>query len=272
MATIVELITYPVKGCAGVPRAAATLTPAGLEHDRAFMVTGPDGTFRSQRRDPRLALVRPDVSADGAVLTLRAPGLDDLRLQVDLDAGRRDVTMFGAPYQGIDQGEAAAAWLTEALGAPSRLVRFPPEHDRVTDGLVPGRAAYADSGAVHAVSRATLRALNDRVPGPPVPLSRFRPNLVIDGWDDPHREDRVRRLAAGDAELAYAKPAIRCAVTLVDQDTAAKAGPEPLRTLATYRRAPGGGVAFGVKLSVTRPGTLATGAAIDVLAWGDPEV
>ena len=73
-------------------------------------------------------------------------------------------------------------------------------------------------------------------------MSRFRPNIVIDGWERPH---------------------------LVDQASGVKAGPEPIRTLATYRRAPGGGVAFGAKFSVLRTGKLAVGDEITVLSWAE---
>lgn len=70
MATVVDLFTYPVKGCAGTPLDSTHLTPAGLAHDRSFMVVSTDGVYRTQRRDPRLALVRPTISADGGRLTL----------------------------------------------------------------------------------------------------------------------------------------------------------------------------------------------------------
>jgi uncharacterized protein YcbX len=145
MATVAELISYPVKGCAGVPLGEAVLTESGLAHDRTFMAVDADGVFRSQRRDPLLAVLQPAVSADGGLLTLRAPGVEDLGIKVDLGAARRDVFLFRSRYQGIDQGEAAAEWLSSVLGRPSRLVRVPPEHQRVTEGWTPGAPAYADS-------------------------------------------------------------------------------------------------------------------------------
>ncbi|MFI0349467.1 MOSC domain-containing protein [Actinomadura sp. 9N407] len=281
-AVVAELVAYPVKGCAGVPMTEARLTEAGLAHDRAFMVVTGDGTFRSQRRDPRLALVRPAVGQDGRRLTLRAPGLERLDVEIDTASARCDVELFGMPYQGIDQGPDAAEWLSEILGAPSRLVRVPPEHDRVTDGATPGTSGYADSSPVHVISRASLDGLNRRLEeagSPPLPMDRFRPNIVIAGWAEPHLEDGIRRARIGTAELGFAKLAIRCAVTTVDQRRGAKAGPEPLRTLATYRRAGtggesggvgesgAGGVAFGAKFSVLSPGKFAVGDEMDVRAW-----
>ncbi|MFJ7336953.1 MOSC domain-containing protein [Streptomyces sp. NPDC101116] len=275
MARVVELSYYPVKGCAGTSVREAPLTPAGLAHDRSFMVVSEEGVYRTQRRNPLLAVIRPRITPDGDHLTLTAAGTESLHLRVDTSGTRQKVDLFGTAYQGIDQGDDAAHWLSDLLGAPSRLVRVPPEHDRVTDGLTAGTSGYADSCALHVISRSTLdlldRRMTDRGAGP-LPLDRFRPNLVVDGWDDPHTEDRAHRLRIGGTELAYAKLAIRCAVTLVDQHTGTRAGPEPLRTLATYRRARQGGIAFGTKYAVLRPGTVAVGDEVEVVGWGESEL
>ncbi|XKK58567.1 MOSC N-terminal beta barrel domain-containing protein [Streptomyces sp. ARC32] len=297
MAYVVDLIRYPVKGCAGTSMSDALLTPAGLAHDRSFMVVSEDGIFRTQRRHPRLALIRPAISTDGTRLTLDAAcGADGtgrfgtLCLDVTTSAPRRDVDLFGTAFQGIDQGDEAAAYLSEFLGTPSRLVRVPPEHDRIADGLTPGPSGYADSSAVHLLSRASLALLNQRMAergAPTLPMNRFRPNIVVDnhkgpdsGSDNdnggdraalPHAEDRARRISIGDAELGYAKLAVRCAVTLVEQEAGARRGPEPLRTLASYRRA-SGGVVFGAKFSVITPGKLSVGDELVVQEWGDAEL
>jgi uncharacterized protein YcbX len=288
-ARVVALRTYPVKGCAGISLTSATLTPAGVGHDRTFMVVDEQGVFRSQRRDPLLATIRPEVVDDGRELVLQAPGTDAVRVAVDADGPRRPVEMFGKPYRAIDQGEAVAGWLTRVLGEPSRLVRVPPEHDRVTDGETPGRAGFADSGALLLTSRASWFELNRRIAergaaggrkraepagrvGGAVAEERFRPNVVVDGWTEPHVEDRVREMSVGDAELAFAKLAIRCAVTLVDQDTGKRVGPEPLRTLADYRRVSTEGVAFGAKFSVVRTGLLTVGDELVVHRWADETV
>ncbi len=272
MARIVELVTYPVKGCAGTPVPDALLTSAGLAHDRSFMIVDGDGVFRSQRRVPRMAVIRPHIGAGGERLVLDAPGAAAVHIDVDTDGSRRDVVLFGAPFRGIDQGDEVAAWLTDVLGSTSRLVRVPPEHERVTDGVFPGSCGYADSGATLLVSRSSLAELNSRIPGGALPMDRFRPNIVVDGWDEPHVEDLARRIVVGDVELGYAKLATRCAVTTVDQLIGTKAGPEPLRTLAAYRRAAAGGVVFGAKFSVLRTGQVSIGDELGVTAWGESEL
>jgi len=99
-----------------------------------------------------------------------------------------------------------------------------------------------------------------------VPMDRFRPNIVISGWPEPHTEDRVSRMTAGGTEIGFGELAVRCAVTLVDQAAGVRAGPEPLRTLADYRREPDG-VTFGLKAAVLGPGGIAVGDGVTVTEW-----
>ena len=152
---------------------------------------------------------------------------------------------------------------------------MPPEHDRVTRGHTPGTAGYADGQPLLITSLASLDLLNERIAqrgAKPLPMNRFRPNIVVGGWNEPHIEDRARRVNVGEAELGYAKLAVRCVVTTVDQESGTKVGPEPLRTLTSYRHAAEGGVAFGVKFSVVRPGKLAVGDEVIVISWGESEL
>ena len=264
-----SLVTYPVKGCAGTVLDSARVSATGLEHDRAFMIVDADGSFRSQRTDPVLAVVRCSV-ADGT-LTLEHASFGSVTVPVDRDSEAREVTMFRSPVRGIDQGDEVADWLTEVIEEPSRLVAAPRDLGRVTDGISPGSAQFADSSAVHILSTATLAGLNSRL-DVPLPMDRFRPNIVVDGWDDPHREDEVREVTIGGARLAYTKLAIRCAVTTVEQTTGVRTGPEPLRTLGDYRRGRQKGVAFGSKFSVLQDGTVTVGDELRVESWGESQL
>lgn len=272
-ASIVQLTSYPIKGCARVAMPQTQMRPAGLPHDRSFMVVGPGGEFRSQRRNPRLAVIRPEVSADSQHLTLQAPGIQNLTVPIINDGPRCVVTLFGDPFAGIDQGDAVADWLSQALGQSSRLARVPPDHQRVSDGRTPGTSGYADSCAVHLIARSSLDRLNEQLidsGAQPVPMSRFRPNIVVDGWPEPHTEDAAHEITIGGADLAYAKLAIRCVVTTVDQESGEPRGSDVLRALAKYRRTTGG-LSFGVKFAVLRPGPLCLGQQVTVTRWGESE-
>ncbi|MGW2048788.1 MOSC domain-containing protein [Streptomyces sp. NPDC001858] len=227
-AKLAGITYYPVKGCAGITLTEATVTPSGLLNDRAYAILDERGDVRWQWGDPRLALITPQLVDDE--LTLSAPGVD--------------------PIQAEAEGTAANAWLTDFLGVPSTLVRVsPPE---------------GNSNRLHVVSSASLDSLNDRLKSrgsTPLPMNRFRPNLVIDGWPTPHTEDDTPHLAIAGTELTLTERTIRCAITMVDQETGQRAGPEPLRTLATYRRTTDadGGIAFGAYFTVHREGKISVG-------------
>ncbi|MFJ4848918.1 MOSC domain-containing protein [Streptomyces sp. NPDC088733] len=273
-ATVHSLTHYPVKGCAGVPVSRVEVTATGLAHDRVFMVVdASDGTFRSQRKLPRMAVVRAEVTDDGKHLALAAPGAGEVRVEVAHEGALREVSMFDRPLgTAVDQGEEAARWLSDALGQPSRLVRVRPGFDRDGWGEHPGKVNFADAHALSVASLASLDELNRRIGergGAPVPVDRFRANIVVEGWSEPHTEDRVRRMTAGTAVLGYSVRAVRCAVPMVDQATGRTDGPEPVRTLADYRREAeyGNKVSFAMKAAVLRPGVVAVGDRIEVQAW-----
>lgn len=270
MATVSALTYYPIKGCAGVTVDRAEVVRTGLLHDRAFVIGRPDGTFLSQRQVARLAVIRAQVLHGGSKLALSAPGADDVMLGVDTDGPLVPVTVHREELAGIDQGDDAAGWLSEVIGQPVRLFRAPQAWDREGSGDEPGRIQFADSTALLVTSLSSLDELNARIlekGADPVPMNRFRPNIVITGWPRPHTEDRVRRATVGSVRIGYGKRDIRCVVTTVDQLLGERAGHEPLRTLADYRREPEGGVSFGMKAAVLAPGMIFVGDEIDVTEW-----
>lgn len=267
---ISALTTYPIKGCAGLTLDRAAVTPRGVAHDRVFMLVDEDGVFLSQRRHPAMATIRPQSRAGGAKYAVSAPDAGELVFEVRPDGPRRDVSVHSWVGKGADQGDEVAQWFSSVLGKFCRLVRVPDEHERVSKGHTAGTAGFADSHAVLVISQTSLENLNAKIrahEADSVPMNRFRPNIVIAGWNEPHTEDSVRRMAVGDVELAYAKECIRCTVPMVDQSTGRRSGPEPIRTLADYRRHADGGVSFGVKAAVLRGGELAVGDQVDVTRW-----
>lgn len=268
MATVSDLLLYPIKGCAGAPLTRAQVLPTGVAHDRTFMfVRADDGVFRSQRSTPKLSVIRPDLATDGEKLTLSAPDVQSLTLDVATDGRRLPVSVHGIwDGEGVDQGDDAAEWASSILGEALRLVRVTPDHHRSVDEQH-GAITFTDSTPLHLMSTSSLDDLNARIlekGATPVPMARFRPNIVIAGWEEPYTEDGIREFGIGTARLHWVKPDVRCQVTMVDQPTGERSGPEPLRTLADYRREPDGGVSFGIKVAVTTPGEIEVGDEITV--------
>jgi uncharacterized protein YcbX len=270
MATVSALTYYPIKGCAGVTVDYAVVTETGLAYDRSFMITDAGGKVITQRELSRLAIIRAQILHEGTKLALAAPGAEDLMLEVGVDGPVRRVLVHKWFGNAIDQGDDAANWLSEVLGRSARLMRVTPNHHRAGAGETPGTIGFADSTALTLASLSSLDELNARIlerGADPVPMNRFRPNIVIAGWPEPHTEDKVRRLTIGTATIAYGKRDVRCVVTMVDQLTGIRADPEPIRTLASYRRDPDGGVAFAIKAAVATPGELAVGDEVNVTEW-----
>jgi uncharacterized protein YcbX len=201
-----------------------------------MMVTDRDGMFFTQRELPRLAAVHP--SLDGPILTLAAPAMEPLSMGVRRTGAVRRVTIWDDEAEAIDQGDPAADWLSRFLGRDVRLVRI------TDDTVIPvnrdyavtsqDEVGFADGFPLLIVSRESLDDLNSRMETP-VPMNRFRPNLVVAGCE-PFAEDSWKRIRIGQVEIALVKPCARCLVTTHDQTTGERMGKEPLRTLASFRR------------------------------------
>jgi uncharacterized protein YcbX len=265
MAAVTALFHYPIKSCGGVALDAAEIGPRGIRHDREFMVVeAASGLFLTQRERPRMALIRPRI-ADG-VLYLCAPDVPVLAVE-QVRAGRsRDVVVWRDRCAAVDQGDAAAGWLSAFLETDCRLVRMADEHVRRVDPAYAveesNQVGFADGYPFLLISEESLADLNTRMQEP-LPMNRFRPNIVVSGGE-PYGEDRWRRIRIGAIVFHVVKACARCVITTTDQETSAR-GHEPLATLATFRRS-ARGVLFGQNLIHTETGMIRCGDRVEVLA------
>lgn len=259
--TIARLFVYPVKSCAGIEVQQALLTETGLDLDRAWMVVDAQGMFLTQRSLPRMALIRPQLKSDEMVL--RAPGMLALHVAIDAVEAPATVTVWRDTVPAWDMGPVAAQWFSDFLGQPCRLVRFDPEHRRLsslewTDG-VEAPNQFADGFPLLVTSEASLSDLNARLTAGGhgvVGMERFRPNVVLAGVDA-HDEDRVDLIHVGggdgtaDVHLQPVKPCARCSIPDIDPATA-ESNPSVGDTLRTYRQDKrlDGAITFGMNAIV----------------------
>ena len=276
MATISQLILYPIKSCAGLALDDAVATVSGLSahgiHDREWMLVTNDGQFLTQREFPRMATVVPRV--EGETLAVTAPGMPPLRLPLAREAGvTLRVQIWDDLVDADDCGDAAARWFGQALGTSCRLVRCKPALARPTStkwtGGVASSAHFADAYPLLLIGQSALDEINARMLAAgraALPMDRFRPNLVVTGTD-PFEEDYTESLRAGEVVIKPVKPCARCPIPAIDQATGIP-GPDPLDILQSWRSKAvlDGAVCVGMNCIVSEGagGRLRVGQAVEV--------
>jgi uncharacterized protein len=260
-----ECFIHPVKSCAAVACAQLEIEPRGPRHDRRYMVVDPEGRFLTGRKLPRMVLIRATPGDHG--LTLDAPGMPTLHLPAPAPAGARTtVQVWGDKVSAVAMGAEAEAWLSGFLESDARLVWMDADAARALD---PDRArpgdevSFADGFPLLLIGQAALDGLNARLQAP-LPMTRFRPNLVFSGGVA-HAEDGWRRIRVGRVEFDVVKPCTRCVFTTVDPATGAvDPSGEPLATLKSYRRGERG-ITFGMNLIARGEGRVKVGDALEVI-------
>ena len=261
MPFISALFVYPVKSCAGIALTDALLEPEGLQWDRRWMVVDASGRFVTQREYPSMARIVTTLGADALHLRVEETGAElSVPFAIPTHAARVPVTVWRDSFDALDEGDAAARWFSDAIGVPLRLVRFADDVTRLANRQwtkdIDAPTHFSDGYPLLVAADASLADLNRRLGAkgvPPLPMNRFRPNVVL-GGTDAFDEDFAGTLsigpADGDVVLRIVKPCVRCPITTVDQSTGApdpRWPHEPLDTLAGFRADPrvDGGVTFG---------------------------
>lgn len=269
-AQLTSIRRYPVKSCAGHPVESAVVEPWGLAGDRRWMVVDDDGVLITAREVNRMVLIRPEPTATG--LRVTAPDLPLLELDLPDPADQVPVQVWSSSLSAASAGPEADAWFSKALGQSARLVHLDdPQRRRPNpDFSEPDdRVSFADGYPVLLATEASLAALNDEIleaayaEREPLPMTRFRPNVVVSGGA-PWAEDDWRRVRIGDAVFRVVKGCDRCVLTTIDPDTGVR-GKEPIATLARIRKWDGK-TWFGVNLIPDTPGvTIRVGDVVEVL-------
>lgn len=283
-----HIAVYPVKGCSRVELQSALVSPTGLERDREYMVVREqaeaDGVhlFVTQRHKrtteetkPQslaiLARIKPELLEDALRLTWM--GSDPIDIPRDHISGdEMMVKIFKAVVSAVDQGEAAARWLSEHLGLRVRLVRASGSFHRLASqnymqNTNPVR--FQDAYPIHWFMQESADELS-AIAGQEIPWTRFRPNIVGEGGE-PQAEHRMYEGMMGEVRFVQPKPCTRCPVTTVDQDEGERRGTEPLTALSTYKRwSQTRELIFGENVLPLNSGLVRVGDKISQLSARDP--
>ncbi len=245
--TVSELTIYPVKSLRGNSLQQSLLTSEGLQHDRRWMVVRDDGRFVTQRDWPTLALIETAMEEDGVVLSRAGHG--NHKLLFDAAPGESiSSKVWNDSVETSDEGDAASAWLSAACGSKFslRLVRMAPGFTRShsnTDRFGKENATkFADASPYLLANQDSLASLNAELQArghQPVPMNRFRANIVVQGLP-PFSERNTEFLYGENYAFALREACERCVVPTIDQHTASKdPQQEPFKTLTDINPMPG---------------------------------
>ncbi len=269
MGTLVSVHIYPMKGCRAVDLRESVVEPWGLAGDRRWLLVDSDYRFISQREHASLARLVVGygpgdgitVSSDGfRPLFVATPGPDELL----------KVTVWRSTVLASAAGREADAWFSAYLGEPVRLVYLDDPTRRAVDpefGRDGDVVSFADGYPLLLTNTASLRQLGEWLAADgerPVPMNRFRPNVVVAG-DEPWAEDRWRRIRIGEVSFRVAKPCGRCVVTTTDQATGER-GTQPLKILGARRRF-GQSLVFGQNIIPDSPGLIRVGDRLEITEY-----
>ncbi|MFS7904815.1 putative molybdenum cofactor sulfurtransferase [Helianthus anomalus] len=245
-AKVKSIFIYPIKSCRGISLSEAPLSSTGFRWDRQWVVVNSKGRACTQRVDPKLALVEVELPQDafavgwkpnkGSYLVIRAPGMDELKVSLCRPSQICEgVSVWEWSGSALDEGDEASKWFTNYLGKPSRLVRFNEESQtrRVDPNYASGfRVMFSDGYPFLVVSQESLDSLNERLQEP-VPINRFRPNILVDGCG-PFSEDLWKEIKIDNLTFHGVKLCSRCKIPTINQENAVAAS-EPTETLVKFR-------------------------------------
>jgi uncharacterized protein YcbX len=256
-----EINVYPVKSLKGVGLPESMVEDRGLRFDRRWMLVDDAGNFMTQREFPVMATIAVEV-ADGV---LRA-SVNGVSIEVPFLDGADEharVKVWSSSVKAGVYSDRINDWFSDAIRTPCKVVGMTSQSKRAVNPFYAVRkfrdqVSFADGYPFLLIGQSSLDDLNSRL-SEPVPMNRFRPSFVVEGAE-PFAEDGWKKIRIGSTVFHLVKPCARCVMTTIDQVAGVKTGPDPLKTLASYRNRKGK-VLFGQNLIAESAG--------DVVRVGD---
>ncbi|HWK03833.1 MAG TPA: MOSC N-terminal beta barrel domain-containing protein [Puia sp.] len=263
MLSVSELYIYPIKSLGGISLPTASLTDRGFEYDRRWMLVDNDNRFLSQREIPAMALLQVELDDQGLLIRHKTREQAPLLIPLQPQGESCIVEVWDDRCPANYVSQQVDQWFTTTLQTPCRLVYMPDTSRRHVDGryaIDKEIVSFADGYPLLLIGQASLDDLNTRLTSP-VPMNRFRPNIVFTGGT-PFQEDDLKEFTIGDITFFGVKRCARCIITTIDQDTIARSK-EPLRTLNEYRKM-NNKIYFGQNLLFQGTGALSIGDLIKI--------
>lgn len=252
---------YPIKGCSGISLEQAELQMEGLKLDRRWMLVDETGKFISQRSHSQLALMKTEITSKGFNIIYEN---SEMQVSGEMSTGESvSVTVWDDTVEATLENTQINEWFSDHLNQNIRLVQMTKNTKRpisLNHAKNGETVSFADGYPYLVIGENSLKDLNKRL-DEPVPMNRFRPNIVFSGGEA-YEEDAWDEITIGETKFRGVKRCARCQVITIDQESTVMSK-EPLKTLSTYRRE-GNKVFFGQNLMLLDGGEISLGDFISV--------
>lgn len=274
-----QIWVYPFKSFKGHSVQEAECTALGMKWkeftDRHWTVATANGVYLTQRQEPTMALITPNIIGDQIQLT--APGMEPIFIPVDppvTESSKSKVTVKADTVDSVDCGDDVANWLCRYFKRDGLRLHYSSPSLEKRDASNASKpwphpakkgdmCAFSDYCAYMVLSNASLNDLNKRLDNP-VPITNFRANIIVDDCEA-YAEDSWKFLQIGQVQLRALDACTRCILTTVDQEKGVKdKKEEPLSTLKKYRlKEPyGPKPCFGINFTPEKSGKIRVGDPI----------
>lgn len=235
MPVLTDIYIYPVKSLAGIRVSSWPVNEKGLLYDRKWMLIDSNNQFLSQRRVPKMVLIKTELTQSELILSTATSG--NISLELFPSSGNEIISSIWSD-QCLSRtiSKQADQWLSDFLEIDCKLVYQPDEVIRSVDpdyASATDKVNFSDGFPFLITSDASLNSLNQAM-GLQLPMQRFRPNLVISQCES-YAEDSWREITINNIGFRLPKPCSRCSVPTIDIETA-ETGKEPLTTLNRLRK------------------------------------
>lgn len=258
-----QIFIYPIKSLGGIAVSQAQLTATGFEHDRRWMLVDENNIFLTQRSFPSMALPQTNLSQQYLEVFHKQDAQLKITIPITLHGNVLEVQVWDDVCNAIDTGKEHHQWFSDILQKKCKLVYMPEDCKRLVDKRYASNnenTSFSDGYPLNMISEESLADLNSRLEEP-LPMNRFRPNLVIKGCL-PYEEDVMKEFSINGINLSGVKLCSRCVVTTINQQNTFKSK-EPLKTLATYRKQDNK-IFFGQNILFQSTGTIAKGNKLHI--------
>jgi len=251
-AMIQALYIYPIKSCQGISVETLELSQTGPLYDRNWMITDENGQFLTQRTHEHLAKIKTKLLRDSLQIEF-----DNQFFSVPLSScptETKNVQVWSSMVIAYLEEQKINAALSEFLKKKVILVRYGAQSKRTRKDF---ELRFSDASPVLVINQASLQYLCSKA-GVDIPANRFRANIIINSGSAFEEDHWQELISESGMVLRNAGPCARCGITTKDQTSGISHGPEPLKTLAQFRRN-SEGVVFGANMVPSTNGVLKIG-------------